>query len=118
MQPKIKNKTWIWNLSFFAGTGVSTAWGDTIYLAKGLDPELNREVINHEEIHLRQQKEIGKWKFLFKYLFCWPLFWNQFRYDMEWEAYVKGSVIGRDEINKLLSGKVYGWLQNRNPTLR
>lgn len=38
----------------------------------------------HEAVHLRQQKEVGKWKFYWKYLTN-----RSFRYQMEFEAYLE-----------------------------
>jgi hypothetical protein len=105
---KVIDKSWVWMLTFpFAHNNV-TAFGNTIYKPKGL--RMNSNLIAHEKIHLAQQRKLGKWKYLFLYLFCCPFFWNPWRYKWEMEAYTKGSKFSKLTAKKLLQSSAYGWL--------
>jgi hypothetical protein len=104
----IRDKSWLWNLTFpFAHNNV-TAWDGVIYKPKGFD--LSVKLVEHENIHLRQQERVGKWKFLFLYLFMLPFFVNPWRRDWEIEAYVYGSGLSEDEAKVILKSYKYGWL--------
>ena len=77
-------------------------------------------VIIHEVEHIKQGKEEGLIKFLFKYLLCFPLWYNKYRWNWEMEAYkvqYKNTFIRNPEqaykrISAILRGKTYGWLRN------
>jgi hypothetical protein len=105
---KVKEKSFLWFLTFpFAHKG-RTLIGDTIYYSKDTYP--SEKSIAHEEIHLRQKKEVGSLKFHLLYLFALPFLYNPFRYKWEMEAFTKGSGISADDAKRLLKGPSYGWL--------
>lgn len=110
MKPIIKRKSWWWNLTIFGGQGVTTAIGDTIYLGKGAS-EKDRMLIDHEKIHLEQQKRVGLVKFVFLYLFCLPFVYNPYRWKWEFEAYDRGTRMVHWRIKQVLGSKLYGWLK-------
>ena len=108
----IKEKKWYWLLTIFAGPKVHTTIYPHIYVAKGFNnwPEkLKKRIILHEKIHLKQQKEIGLFKYLFLYIFVLPLFWNPWRYQWEMEAYTKSGHSDK-KAKEFLSMWNYGWL--------
>lgn len=53
----------------------------TIYVPRGVDAFSFPEILAHEKIHLRQQEEVGKWRYLWRYLTSAP-----FRLRMEAEG--------------------------------
>jgi hypothetical protein len=106
----VKKSDWWW-LTIWASPNVTTAIGETIYLAQN-ESEHNLMLISHEEIHLDQQKRVGLVKYILLYLFCFPFFWNPWRWRWEWEAYEKGSCLGKWQIEKILRSGNYGWLKN------
>lgn len=108
MNYKLKHKSWLWYFTFpFAHSNYTTV-GETIYHPKGKVP--SQMIIDHELIHIQQQKDVGLVKYLFLYLFCLPLFYNPWRYKWEYEAYIKGSKYPESFVKKLLSSVSYGWL--------
>ena len=108
----IKEKSWIWWFTLFANPKVHTTLFPHIYVAKGFNSwpkELRNRIISHEKIHLRQQREIGLVKYLFLYLLVLPLFWNPWRYNWEFEAYV-GSGHSEEKAKEYCAAWNYGWL--------
>lgn len=109
---RIKEKNLLWYLTFpFAHKNYTTI-GKTIYYPKDKKP--SQRIIDHEYIHYLQQKKYGLLKFLFLYLFAFPLFYNPWRYKWEYEAYKKGSHLNDETIRELLSSYKYGWLKNND----
>ncbi len=111
----LKKKSWIWWLTIFANPNATTTIYPDVYLGKNyfeLSSVVKKRILKHEEIHLAQQKKIGKWKFLFLYIFVLPLFWNKYRFEWEYEAYVQS---GTSVLNtlKYLKKWNYGWLKNK-----
>ena len=106
MQLKIKEKGWLFNLlvpkSF-------TLVGDTLYYPPGKLP--SETVMLHELVHVQQMEEVGKLKFWFLYLFCFPILWNPWRKRWETEAYLKAQKYKQDKIDKRLNTRLYGWLK-------
>ena len=102
----LKKKSWIWYFTYPFAHNNTTTIGDTVYYV--VLP--NVTVLKHEEIHMRQQKEVGLIKYLFLYLFCLPLFYNPWRYKWEREAYKKGTGFDDAAIKKILGSSEYGWL--------
>ncbi|MDR1842076.1 MAG: hypothetical protein LBQ86_09190 [Holophagales bacterium] len=54
-----------------------------VYYPRHLDPLKYPAIIEHEKIHLAQQKNIGKYKWLFKYIVS-----KKFRFEQEMEPIV------------------------------
>lgn len=106
----VKNKSMWWNLTFPFAHANATLVGDTLYVPKGYKP--TRDVLKHEGVHSEQMKRYGIFTFYFKYLFCLPFFFNQFRYECEYEAYTKGSGLSHKDAISTIRGRTYGWLQN------
>jgi len=112
LTPKLKKKSRMWLLTFPFAHKNYTALGKTLYYPRSIKPEdISESTIKHEAIHLRQQAEVGYVKYLFKYLFCFPFFRNDFRYKMEMEAYKEGNNFYESHIHSILSSSAYGWLQ-------
>ncbi len=104
----LKEKTFLWYLTFpFAHRNYTTI-GKTIYYPKDHPPTL--EIVAHESIHFAQQTEVGFVKYLFLYLFCLPFLYNPWRYKWEFEAYTKGSGYSEEQTKKILKSYKYGWL--------
>lgn len=101
-------KKWYWKLTFPFAHNNFTTIVNTVYCPKNVRP--STLVLRHEEIHSRQQKEIGILRFLFFYLFVLPLFWNPWRYKWELEAYTKGTGLSEKEAIEMIRGRTYGWL--------
>lgn len=106
----LKEKSWIWYLTFPFAHNDNTTIGNTLYFIKGQPP--THLQVAHEEIHSRQQKEVGPLRFALKYLLCLPLFYNRFRFDCEMEAYMGGEKMSRDEALMYVKSNTYGWLQH------
>lgn len=104
----IKEKSWIWKLTFPFAHKSFTVIGNTIYCPKGSTP--SEGIIKHEEIHIKQRKAVGSFKFYFLYLFALPLFFNPFRKKWEIEAYTKGQGFTEEHARKMLRRAMYGWL--------
>lgn len=104
----LKQKSLIWKLTWPFASDNYTTIGETIYFPIGNPP--NEETINHESIHIEQQKQVGMFKYLFLYLFALPIFWNPYRWKWEFEAYTKGTKISESETIKILTSSAYGWL--------
>ena len=70
--------------------------------------------INHELVHVKQQREHRFW-FWFSYVFFpLPFFWNPWRMKWEAEAYAVQAragcpVEGPNSLSAVLSGAMYGW---------
>ena len=107
---KLKQKSWLWDLTIFAGRSCSTTIGETIYLARGVTI-YNMSIIEHEKIHIEQQSVVGLIKFVFLYLFCCPFFYNPWRWKWEMEAYTTGSRWNGADAEKILGSFAYGWLK-------
>ena len=110
----IKEKSWIWWLTIFASPKVHTTIYPHVYVAEGFNSwpkQLKKRIIKHENVHLEQQKEVGLLKYLFLYLFVFPVFWNPWRYQWEMQAYMKS---GHSELKAKEYCKKwnYGWLNN------
>lgn len=108
----VRIKSWVWNLTIFAGTWNNTALGKTIYVQKNfydLTKWEQERIIEHERVHIRQQREAGVLLFIFLYLFCFPILYNPFR--RKWETEAMKEIGWMDEvIRKELSSWRYGWL--------
>lgn len=104
----MKTKNIFWYLTFPFAHNNYTTIGETIYCPPG---EVPQEVINHEKIHIKQQKEVGVVKFLFLYLFCLPFFYNPWRYKWEYEAFTVGSKYSNRRTKQILASYMYGWLK-------
>lgn len=109
---RLKEKSWIWKLSFpFAHNNYTmNPINGTLYYPKGNLP--SERTIEHEKIHERQANRVGRWRFVLLYLFWLPVWKNRFRWDAEMEAYVLGSKITKDQAAKILRSAAYGWLRN------
>ena len=68
-------KEWPPIINFFISAGAISIY-PFLFTVRGW--EKNRAVMLHEELHLREQKEMGTIKWLLKYLFS-----KSFRYDAE-----------------------------------
>ena len=55
-------------------------------------------LLQHENVHIRQQERLGLMYYLFKYATS-----KAFRYEMEIEAYVKGSKMGLREAHDFVT---------------
>lgn len=104
----LKPKSWVWWLTFPFAHRNYTTLGTTLYYPKGMVPNLY--TIRHEEIHARQQQEIGLIPFVLLYLLALPILWNPWRWKWEHEAYVKGSYATEKETTRILRSMNYGWL--------
>ena len=108
----IKTKSWLWWFTLFANPHVTTTLYPHIYVCKdfySLSQETQKRIIKHETIHLQQQKQHGLIKFLFLYIFVFPLFYNPWRYKWEWEAYTKSGT-SKEKTKEYLSSWNYGFL--------
>jgi hypothetical protein len=111
----IKEKSWIWWFTLFANPSVTTTISPHIYVAKGFysfSKNVQNQLIKHEEVHLKQQQEKGVLLYLFLYIFCFPLFWNPYRYKWEMQAYEEDGT-SSNKAKEYLSSGVYGWLLNK-----
>lgn len=107
---KIKQKGWIWKLTYPFAHSNYTVIGSTIFCPNDKLPPAY--ILKHEKIHVLQRQKYGAFLFYFLYLFALPFVWNPFRYKWEMEAYIKGSKLNEKEAKKLLQSPMYGWLQN------
>lgn len=106
---------------------IVTTFGGKIYLPTQWDewPEYTRYLIlEHEKVHLRQQKKWTHTIYFILYFFCLPLFWNPFRRRWEQEAFEKTIEIAaarygkgfvstdefRDFIARMFYTSTYGWM--------
>jgi hypothetical protein len=105
----LKPKSWLWKLTWpFAHNNYTVVFG-TLYCPKGVKP--SQRLIDHEEIHCRQAKEIGGWiPYYLLYLFCFPFLFNPWRKRWETEAYRDGSKWDERAIKQKLKTAMYGWL--------
>ena len=90
-----------------------TAWVTiypNIYYPKGLNPDTKPYIIKHELVHIKQQSDYGKWKWLWRYVTN-----KAFRLDQEAKA-IAVEISSRPELSreyyivvyaKLLSGIGY-----------
>ena len=108
-------KEWYWNLTIFAGCNNNTTIGQTIYVESdwsSLEQWQKDQLIAHESIHIKQQAQVGIIKFMLLYFLCLPLFWNQWRWKWEYQAYKEGSRWEDTTIIETLRSWHYGWLKN------
>lgn len=105
---KFKPKKWYWILTWPFAHNNYTLIGKTLHYPKGLFP--SETIIRHEMVHVEQKEKYGTLHFLFKYLFLLPLFYNPFRYRVEYQAYKAAQGYSDDRIHKILSSYRYGWL--------
>jgi hypothetical protein len=68
-------------LSPFVGNLVWVTIYPNIYYPEGINPNLEPEIIAHENVHLKQQNDYGKWRWLWRYLTS-----KSFRLDQEAKA--------------------------------
>lgn len=95
----LKEKGWLWRLSWpFAHDNYTTV-GHTIYFPKGKPPSPG--IVAHEEVHEKQIERVGFVKFYVLYLLVLPLFWNPWRKKWELEAGTSEAV---------LKTYKYGWV--------
>jgi hypothetical protein len=109
----IKEKKWYWWLTIFASPLVTTTLSPHIYVSRGysgLNKTSQQRIIQHEEIHLDQQDEVGLTKYFFLYCFCLPLIYNPWRYNWEFEAYTKSGT-SESKTKEYLNSWNYGWLR-------
>lgn len=102
-------KSWLWKLTFPFAHANYTTIGSTIYYPKKYGPA-EGFTLEHEKYHIRQQVEVGLFKFVTLYLFVLPVLWNPWRWKWESEAYVKGSWYTVEATRRVLRTKAYGWL--------
>ena len=111
----LKKKNWVWWLTIFANPNVTTTVYPNIYLGNNyfaLNSVAKKRIREHEEIHLKQQKEVGLVKYLCLYILVLPLFWNKYRFNWEYEAYINSGT-SISETRKYLKKWNYGWLKNK-----
>ena len=112
----IKHKSWLWWLTIFASPNVTTTIYPHIYVSNNFynfSKTSQNRIIKHENIHLEQQGKVGLIKFLFLYIFCFPILYNSWRYCREYEAYI-GSGTSKKKTQEYLKSWQYGWIKN-NP---
>lgn len=107
---KFKEKSWIWCLTYPFAHNNYTLICQTLYFPKGQFP--SQTILDHENIHVRQIEKHGAFKFYFLYLFGLPFFWNQFRFNVEYEAYKLTTQLDDKVLIPFIQEK-YGWLMNR-----
>ncbi len=110
----IKTKSSWWWLTLFANPHVHTTLYPHIYVSKEFhtfSKTTQERILKHEKIHLEQQKKQGIFKFLFLYVFAFPLLYNPWRYKWEWEAYTKSGT-SEKQTKEYLSSWNYGFLLN------
>lgn len=105
----LKSKNIFWKLTFPFAHNNYTTIGETLFYPKGYPPI--RSIILHEEVHAKQQKEVGIVKFIFLYLFAFPFLWNPWSFKWEYEAYRKGSKYDKHITLLMLKCYKYGWLR-------
>ena len=108
MKSTLKVKGWWWKLTWPFAHANYTTIGSTIYCPGSTD--ISEQTLNHELVHIEQQRRIGVVWFILAYLFLLPFIWNPFRWKWEVEAY---SVSGwpQDDIRRVLRSSAYGWLR-------
>lgn len=106
----MKPKSWIWKFAWPFAHDNNTTIGKTIYHPKDRRPF--GTTLDHEMIHIEQQKDVGVFLFVFLYLFCLPFLFNPWRWKWEEEAYRKGHKLSQQKIRKILRSVKYGWLLN------
>lgn len=109
---KIKQKSWIWYLTIFAGPNMTTTIHPYIYVSKNFynrSKASQDSTIKHEMVHIKQQQDNGLLKFLFLYCFCLIILYNPWRYKWEHEAY-KTQGYSEQEIKAKMKKWYYGWL--------
>lgn len=104
----LKQKSWLWSLTFGFASENYTTINNTLYFPKGFPPI--DQIIRHEEIHEAQQQDVGVVKFILLYLFAFSFLYNPWRWKWEFEAYTKGSGYSEEETISILKSKSYGWL--------
>lgn len=57
-------------------------WNGTVYHPRGVDPSTKPHFLTHEAVHVRQQSQMGRWTFLWKYVTD-----KSERLDLEAEAF-------------------------------
>lgn len=111
----IKKKSWLWYFTILANPKVNTTISPHIYVSKDFDtfPKTFQErILKHEKIHLKQQQEQRILKYLFLYIFIFPILYNPWRYKWEYEAYIKSGT-SKENTKKYLSSWHYGFLKNK-----
>jgi hypothetical protein len=105
-----KPKSWLWKFTFPFAHNNYTTIGDSLYYPPKFPPSAS--VMAHEAIHSMQQANTGFVKYLFLYIFAFPVLWNPWRFKWELEAYVMGSKLSVDQSKEILRSYQYGWLKN------
>ncbi len=108
---EIKQKSWLWWATIFANPNSTTTIYPNIYVSKNFynfSKKYQDSTIKHEKVHLKQQQK-GLLKFLFLYCLCFPIIYNPWRYNWEYEAY-KSEGYSDKRINEILKKWSYGWL--------
>ena len=111
----IKQKSHWWWFTLFAHPYTSTTIYPHIYLTRDYhlkEKKVQVFLIKHENVHLEQQKENGLIKFLFLYIFAFPILWNPYRYKWELEAYQKAGM-GKENAKKHIKTWNYGFLLHK-----
>lgn len=106
---KLKPRSSFWLTRFLDKFGGGVYWttvGDTIYYPYIYDLKTAQsftEIIEHEQVHLRQYKKYGTVPFLFLYALVFlPVFLSYFRWKFEREAYLVGIVKYGDNIDEVV----------------
>jgi len=109
---KLKQKSFLWWLTFPFAHNNFTIIGKTLYHPRGVIPQ--EHIIRHETVHVIQMEEIGTLNFYLLYLLCFPFFFNKWRWQFEFEAHKIGQKYDDQTIKNILGSYRYGWL--REPT--
>jgi hypothetical protein len=75
---------WVFKLPYF-NRFIAMTFLPNIYVNDDMTKKLPDRVLRHEEVHLRQQSEAGKYWFLAKYFGEWIV--NVFKYGFGMKAY-------------------------------
>lgn len=106
---KMKVKSWVWKLTWpFAHMNYTTL-GNTLYYPEGYPPSSTS--VEHEEVHAKQQKDVGVVWFVIQYLLFFPVLYNPFRYKMEYQAFKQAQGYSDEKIHEILTSRAYGWLK-------
>ncbi len=118
----IKQKPW-W--LFWLGKYYTITLSPYVYTPDTTYENEDMDVLVHENIHLHQQSDMGKWKFYFNYVFS-----REFRYQSEFSAYTtqlkwyvdSGTRVNMpsqiDVIGNMLSSANYLWCVSKERSVK
>lgn len=108
-----------WWLSF-TGSGTWVTLSPNIYYPKTINPLVYPELVEHEKLHISQQGDMGKWRWLFKYFTS-----DTFRFEQEVEAYRvelwcvspnrRAAMV--EEMSNWLSSSTYFWCASKEQAI-